>query len=470
MRFLPIAQAVAAQSPDSSILARNCYDCVAYTGTRIGYFKCCRGDKKKGNIMIPDVFLSDAEKALRTEFRDFVANEVPHQLLLDMDEEKVTYPREYVQALGHKNLLGLRFPREYGGRGMGWTAEITALEEIGVLGTALGCAFSMPSIVGEALNVFGTPAQKEKYLVPLLKGAIISAEALTEPRGGSDFFGATTRAEIKGDKFILNGQKRFVVGAEGADIFAVYCNTNPGGSPYERISLLLVERGMGVQVKHVYGLLGTRGGGTGRIVFKDVEVPKENIIGEINAGALIFNQMMIPERMTSAGGALGTARAALEVATRYANKRMAFGKKIRKFQSVSNMIASMVLKLDAARALTIGAAKTVDQGLPHRRLVSEAKRLATDAAWDVSNLAMRVMGGIGYTNVFPIERYVRDARLIQIWTGTNEVMDQIIQHEYFTEFLGASDSKRDLEKDAKDYQALEEKIYTDEDMWKGWDK
>jgi acyl-CoA dehydrogenase len=420
--------------------------------------------------MLPDVFLTEDEKKLREEVREFVANDVPRQLLLDMDDEKITYPREYVESLAKKNLLGLRFPKKYGGRGLSWTSEICALEEIGVLGCALGCAFSMPSIVGEALNVFGSEEQKQKYLVPILKGEIISAEALTEPRGGSDFFGATTRAVKKGDKYILRGQKRFVVGAEGADLFAVYCTTNPEGEPYERISMLLVERDMGVEVEHTYGLLGTRGGGTGRIVFKDVEVPVENVIGAENAGAMIFNQMMIPERMTSAGGALGGARAAMEIATKYANRRHAFGRKIRKFQSVSNMIAQMITQLDAARALVYGAAMTVDQKLPHRRLVSEAKRFATDMSWEVANMAMRAMGGIAYTNVYPIEKIVRDNRLIQIWTGTNEVMDQIIQHEYFTELLSEKAGKRNVEADAVNAETAGEKVYTDDDMWDGWDK
>ncbi len=419
--------------------------------------------------MLPDVFLSDEQKELRDEVRAFVKDEVPHQLILDMDEDKITYPREFVENLARHNLLGLRFPVKYGGRGLNWVSEIAALEEIGVLGSALGCAFSMPSIVGQAINVFGSEAQKEKYLAGILKGEIISAEALTEPRGGSDFFGATTKAVRKGDKFILKGQKRFVVGAEGADLFAVYCNTNPDGAPHERISMILVERDMGVEVEHVYGLLGTRGGGTGRIVFRDIEVPAENLVGELNSGALIFNQMMIPERMTSAGGALGGARAALEIAARYTNRRAAFGRKIREFQSVSNMIAKMITQLDAARGLVYGAAMTVDKGMPHRRLVSQAKRFATDMSWEVGNLAMRAMGGIAYTNVYPIERMVRDNRLIQIWTGTNEVMDQIIQHEYYKEILGAKNIGRDLEADAKEHKAKGEKVYTDDDMWKGWD-
>jgi acyl-CoA dehydrogenase len=418
--------------------------------------------------MLPDVFLTEEEKILRDEVRAFVKDKVPHQLLRDMDDEKVVYPRQYVEDLAAANLLGLRFPPQLGGRGMNWTAEIAALEEIGVLGTSLGCAFSMPSIVGEAINVFGSEQQKEKYLKPILAGKVISAEALTEPRGGSDFFGATSTAVREADYFILNGQKRFVVGAEGADLFAVYCKTNPEGSPYERISMLLVERDMGVRVDHIYGLMGTRGGGTGRIVFRDVKVPAENLVGELNSGAMIFNQMMIPERLTSAGGALGTARAALEIAARYSSRRHAFGRVINKFQSVSNMVAESVTLLDAARGIVYAAAKTVDSGLPHRRMVSEAKKFATDAAWEISNMSIRIMGGIGYTTVYPVERLVRDARLIQIWTGTNEVMSQIIQHEYYQELLNLPPG-RDLEKDACDAEGESEKCFTDEDMWRGFD-
>ncbi len=141
----------------------------------------------------------------------------------------------------------------------------------------------MPSIVGEALHAFGTEEQKQRFLVPMLRGDLISAEALTEPRGGSDFFGATTRAELKDAWFTVKGQKRFVVGAEGADFFLVYCNTNPDAAPHDRLSVLLIERDRkGVEVKYLYHLLGTRGGGTGRLVFRDVRVPQANLIGELN--------------------------------------------------------------------------------------------------------------------------------------------------------------------------------------------
>jgi len=421
--------------------------------------------------MLQDIFLNREEISLKEEVRNFVRAEVSPDLIKKMDRDEITYPREFVKSLGDHNLLGLRFPVAYGGRGLSWAAEIAALEEIGVLGTALGCAFAMPSIVGQALHSFGTEEQKEKFLKPLLKGDLVSAEALTEPRGGSDFFGAGTRAEIKDDHFIVKGQKRFVVAADGADFFIVYCNTNPQGKPHERISLILIEKDRpGVEVKYLYKLMGTRGGGTGRLIFRDVRVPASNLIGAINKGSEIFNTMMVPERLTSAGGSLGMARAALEVAVRYSDRRKAFGQKIRNFQGVSFKVADAVTRLDAARALTLAAGRSDDAGLPSaRRLVSEAKKFATDAAWDICNLAMQIVGGIGYTNVYPLERMIRDTRLIQIWTGTNDIMNLLIQHEYYREVLKDPNPGRMIEGDAEEAGQDDEKIYEDEEMWtKGW--
>jgi acyl-CoA dehydrogenase len=421
--------------------------------------------------MLQDVLLTDDEKGIRDEVRAFVKKDVPSDLLKKMDRDEITYPREFVEALGERNLLGLRFSTAYGGRGLNWTAEIAALEEIGVLGMALGCAFSMPSIVGEALHGFGSEGLKEQFLRPMLKGELVSAEALTEPRGGSDFFGATTSAKREGDHFVVRGQKRFVVAASGADFFVVYCKTDPEGKPHQRISLILIEADReGVEAKHLYNLLGTRGGGTGRLLFKDVKVPVSNLIGELNQGALIFNAMMVPERLTSAGGALGLARAALEVATRYSNRRYAFGRKIRDYQAVSFKAADSITMLDAGRAITHAAGKAADQRLPSsRRLVSEAKKFATDMCWEVCNQAMRMVGGIGYTNVFPIEKMVRDARLSQIWTGTNEIMSLLIQHEYYKELLNDPNPPRMSEADAEEAHLEDEKVYEDDEMWtKGW--
>ncbi len=414
-----------------------------------------------------DFMLRPEEQALKAEARQFVREEISSDFLRQMDKDKITYPREFVEKLAARNLRGIRFPQKYGGREMSWVAEVAATEEIGCLGTALGCAFVMPSIVGEALNMFGTEKQKQTYLKPYIEGKLVAAEALTEPRGGSDFFGAMTRAELKGDHFILNGMKRFVVGAEGADFFLVYCKTNfePAAHKYQKLSLLIVERGPGVETEYLYGLMGCRGGGTGRLVFREVKVPKENLVGELHGGALCFHQMMIPERLTSAAGCLGV-WGALDLAVRYSDKRRAFGQEIRKYQGVSFKIADAITQLDAARALTYMAARAVDANYPNvRRIVSEAKRFATEAAWDVVNNAMQVMGGIGYTDVYPIERILRDIRLGMIWTGTSEIMNLMIQHEYYNQVLDPAYDRRLLEDDAMHPDASE-RCYTDEDMQK----
>jgi len=413
----------------------------------------------------PAELLEDGARAVRDEARAF-ARSVPRQLLLDMDAERVRYPKDFLAEAGRCGLLGLRFPPAFGGRGLPWTAELAALEEVGVLGTSLGCLYSLVSIVGEALVHFGTEEQRRRYLAPMIAGSLAPAEALTEPRGGSDFFGAATRAVRHGDHFILDGQKRFVVGAEGADLFLVYARTAEGGDPRQAITAFLVERGDGVTVEHVYGLMGTRGGGTGRLRFRNCRVPADRILGGeagLGQGAAVFDQMMIPERMTSAGGALGMARAGLEVAARYAARRKAFGQEIRRFEGVSFKIAESLTQLEAAWALCRETGRAIDHGgIPAgrvRRMVSESKKFATETAWTVVNHAMQVMGGIGYTNVYPIERLLRDIRLITIWTGTNEIMDLVIQHEFYREFLNAPLPGRDLEGDAENAEAPEEKVY-----------
>jgi len=409
-----------------------------------------------------EVFMTEERKRLREEVRSFVKS-IPRQLLLDMDADKVRFPKEFLVEAGRRNLLGLRFPAEYGGRGLKWVDELIALDEISTLGMSLSCLYSLVSICGEGLNEFGTEAQKEKYLKPTLEGRMYCAEALTEPRGGSDFFGATTVARKEKGCYVLNGQKRFIVGAEGADYFLVYANTNPGAPVRDAISLFIVERDMGVEAKYIYGLMGTRGGGAGRIVLRDVRVPEENRVGEENCGARIFYQMMIPERMVS--GTTGASRATLEIAARYADKRKAFGQTIRNFEAVSFKIAECVTKLDAISAFSYAVAKTIDEDAGthgyQRRLVSELKKMSTDVQWEVVNDAMQVLGGIGYTSVFPVERALRDARLGMIWTGSAEVMNLIIQHEYYKELLARGVEGRDIEADVDltDEEIAEEKVY-----------
>ncbi len=411
-----------------------------------------------------DYLISQDAKDIKNEVRAFVKDGVPHSLIKKMDKEEINYPKEFLENLGKNNLIGLRFPVQYGGRGLNWECEVVALEEVGVLGSALPCLYSLPIITGEAMNSFGSEEQKLKYLKPMCEGKKYTAEALTEPRGGSDFFGATCTAVKEGDYYILNGEKRFVVGAEGADFFLVYAKTNldPNADPRSALSLFIVDRSKGVETEYLYGLLGTRGGGAGRLKFKDVEVPQKNIIMSEGEGGRIFYQMMIPERLTTAAGSLGSARTCLHIATKYSTKRKAFGQTINNFQAVNFKIADSITLLDAARSIVLNTARTIDAGAPpalQRRLVSESKKFSTKACWKIINNAMQIMGGIGYTTVYPIERILRDSRLGEIWTGTSEVMSLIIQHEYYKELLSEKWLDRDVEKDAIDADHEEEKHY-----------
>ncbi|MHA1576802.1 MAG: acyl-CoA dehydrogenase family protein [Candidatus Thorarchaeota archaeon] len=408
-----------------------------------------------------EVLLSDEEKSIRDEIRIFVRDKVDRLLILKMDSKEKEYPYEFVKGLGKANLLGLRFSKKDGGRGLAWVSEMVAIEEIGVLGIALGCAYSLPSIIGEALSKFGTDTQKKEYLTPIIKGEKIAGEGLTEPRSGSDFFGTNTTAIKKGENFVLNGEKRFVAGGVGADCFLIYAKTDFEAKPHESLSAFMVDRDSGVKVEEEYELMGCRGMGAARIVMKDLEIPEDNLVGKLNGGSDIFNAMMVPERLTSAAGAVGMGRAALEIAVRYADKREAFGRTIRRFEGISFKVADSAMELDAARGLIYRAAKVADTGAWCRKEVSIAKAYGTEAGFKAVHESMQILGGIGYTDVYPIERLYRDARLATIWTGSNEVQRLIIQNEVFKEILAEDASaKRDVELDTPGAHKTSEKVYS----------
>ena len=412
-----------------------------------------------------DFLLTDEQRALRDEVRDLVAW-VPRDLILDMDADRIRFPKEFLREAGRRNLLGCRYPREWGGRGLDWVSTCMVMDEVGRLGYIFACTFGVGAeLVCDAIIRHGTDDQKERYVRPLLRGDLFAAEGLTEPRGGSDFFGATTKAEDRGDHFVLNGQKRFIVGAEGADFFLVYARTAPETETHRGITAFLVDRGPGVDVAYHYGLMGCRGGGTGRVVFHDAKVPRTNVVGALNGGAAVFETMMIPERLGTAAMTLGPARVALEVAGRYTTRRKAFGKTIQRFQGVSFQVAEASMLVDAAASLVYTTARAVDAGLDPgrtRRYISETKKFVTESCQRAVHNAMQVMGGIGYTNVYPIERIHRDLRLASIWTGTNEVMSLIVAHEWYTEHARrpADDAaRRDFEADAAEADADGEKVY-----------
>ncbi len=411
-----------------------------------------------------DHLLSSEAKAFREEVRELV-KWVPRQMVLDMDQDRIQFPKAFLKEAGRRNLMGCRYPKQWGGRDMDWVTTAMAMEEVGTLGYMFACVFGVGAeLVCDAIIRHGSDDQKEKYVKPLLKGERFAAECLTEPRGGSDFFGTTTTAVEDGDGFIINGQKRFIVGAEGADCFLVYAKTAPEASPHEAITCFIVDRGPGVETQYLYGLMGCRGGGAGRIVFRDVRVPRSNVVGAINGAYAVFNTMMIPERLGTAAMTVGAARPALDVATGYSSRRKAFGTTINTFQGVSFQIADAAMLLDASRAMVYATCTAVDSGespATIRRMVSQTKKFVTESCQQVAHHAMQVMGGIGYTNVYPVERIVRDLRLASIWTGTNEVMSMIIANEWYRRHASRKADKgvRNWEFDAAQADAADEKIY-----------
>ncbi|HOG06967.1 MAG: acyl-CoA/acyl-ACP dehydrogenase [Syntrophales bacterium] len=413
-----------------------------------------------------DYLMTREQLKIRDEARELV-KWVPRQMILDMDADVIKFPKEFLREAGRRNLLGCRYPKKWGGREMDWVTTCMLMEEIGTLGYEFSCVFGVGAeLVCDAIILHGTDEQKEKYVKPLLKGELFAAECLTEPRGGSDFFGATTKAEDRGDYFLLNGQKRFIVGGEGADYFLLYARTNfdPDVKPQASLTAFIVDRGPGVETKYLYGLMGCRGGGTARLVFKDAKVPKANIVGRLHGAYDVFNTMMIPERLGTAAMTIGAARPALEVATNYTARRKAFGQIIAQFEGVSFQIAEAVMLLDAARSMAYVTASAVDRGAEMhrvRRMVSESKKFITEACQKVVHNAMQVCGGIGYTNVLPIERIHRDVRLASIWTGTSEVMSMITAHEWYREYFQAKAAHltREHDLDAAEAEAADEIIY-----------
>jgi alkylation response protein AidB-like acyl-CoA dehydrogenase len=411
-----------------------------------------------------EYLLNAEQKKLRDEARDFVKS-IPRKMILDMDADKIQFPREFLQEAGKRNLMGCRYPKQWGGRGMDWVSTCMVMEEIGRLGYIFACTFGVGAeLVCDAVILHGTDDQKEKYVKPLLQGKIFAAECLTEPRGGSDFFGTTTTAKDMGDHFLVNGQKRFIVGGEGADYFLVYARTDPAGEPHKSISCFIVDKTEGVKAEYLYGLMGCRGGGAARMIFKDVRVPKENLLGKLNQGVAVFNTMMIPERLGTAAMTIGAAAPAVDVATGYTSRRKAFGRPVAEFQGVSFQVAEAVTLLDASRAMIYATARAVDEKIDEkqiRRLVSQSKKFVTESCQKAVHNAMQVMGGIGYTNIYPVERILRDLRLASIWTGTNEVMSMIIANEWYKESFQSRKTNvlRDMEEDAAEAGAKDEKIF-----------
>jgi alkylation response protein AidB-like acyl-CoA dehydrogenase len=388
-----------------------------------------------------DVMLSKEEVSFREGFKAFLDRlDLSFILRMDKEDEK-EFPKDFVRALGQNNYLGIPLPKDVGGRGLNTVSAILAEEELGALAFPLGCAMGMSTYLCRAIYKYGTPDLWKRYIVPTMKADLICAEGITEPLKGSDIARLMTTAKKQGGSYIIAGEKRFQKGGVGADWFLTFARTNPHVAPHKGITAFIAERKHGVEVVEQFNLMGWRGMGASHLLFKDVAVPQENRVGEEDQGFEILMYLLQTERLMEAATSLGSARECLKIAVRYSDAREQFEKKIREFQAINFKIADMAATLDAGRLLCLRAAKIIDEEekRPNKE-VSMAKFFSTEAAWNIIDQCLQILGGIGYTDYYPIERFLRDVRVAKIYTGTNEIMRELTQRAVYEELMAEKPS------------------------------
>lgn len=368
-------------------------------------------------------FHTSHEDDIRDLARKFAQNELlPH---VEKDEETETFRPELIQRLGTLGLTGLPISEEWGGAGLGYQEYCVALEEIAAVNAGYAISVSVSGLTQIILQNFGTEAQKKKYLPGLTAGKVIGAFSLSEAASGSDAGGLRTTAKRSGKNYILNGTKLWTTQGDSAGTMILMART--GGTGPKGVTAFIVEKGMsGLKCGKKEKKMGLNTSHTMELVLQNVEVPEENRVGEEGQGLEVALGALYTGRITIGACALGIARAALEVATGHAREREQFGKKIGEFQGISFMLADMKTLWDASMLLVRRAAWLRDQKQNYIQEASMAKLFATDMAMKVTVDAVQILGGSGYTKDFPVERYMREAKVMQIFEGTNQIQRMII--------------------------------------------
>ncbi len=369
--------------------------------------------------------VTDEHEALRKKVREFVETEVkPIAFMLDQNNE---FPTEAIKKFGEMGLMGIPYPKKYGGAGLDTLSYAIAVEELSRVDGGTGVILSAHVSLGSyPIMAFGTEEQKKKYLVPLAKGEKIGAFGLTEPNAGSDAGGTETTAVIEGDYYILNGEKIFITNAPKADTYIIFAVTTPGIGT-KGISAFIVEKGWeGFTFGDHYDKLGIRSSSTAQLLFNDVKVPKENLLGREGEGFKIAMATLDGGRIGIAAQALGIAQGAYEHALEYAKEREQFGKPIAHQQVISFKLADMATKLRAARLLVYTAAELKENHLPFGMESAMAKQYASDVCLEIVNDALQIFGGTGYLKGMEVERAYRDAKICTIYEGTNEIQRLVI--------------------------------------------
>lgn len=372
------------------------------------------------------LFKTTAEhEALRAKVREFAESEVkPIAFMLDKNNE---FPTEAIKKLGEMDLMGIPYPKEYGGAGLDALSYAIAVEELSRVDGGTGVILSAHVSLGSyPIMAFGTEEQKKKYLAPLAKGEKIGAFGLTEPNAGSDAGGTETTAVLEGDYYILNGEKIFITNAPKADTYIIFAVTTPDIGT-KGISAFIVEKGWeGFSFGDHYDKLGIRSSSTAQLLFNDVKVPKENLLGKEGEGFKIAMATLDGGRIGIASQALGIAQGAYEHALEYAKERIQFGKPIAHQQIISFKLADMATKLRAARFLVYSAAELKENHEPYGMESAMAKQYASDICLEVVNDALQIFGGSGYLKGMEVERAYRDAKICTIYEGTNEIQRVVI--------------------------------------------
>ncbi len=379
-----------------------------------------------------DFDLGETADMLRGQVEAFAADEiVPRAAAIDREND---FPADLWRKMGALGVLGITVEEEYGGAGMGYLEHVVAMEEISRASASVGLSYGAHSnLCVNQIRRNGTEAQKRKYLPRLIAGEHVGALAMSEPGAGSDVVGMRTRAEKRGDRFVLNGSKMWITNGPNADVLVVYAKTDPDAGP-RGITAFLIERGFeGFSTAQKLDKLGMRGSNTCELVFQDCEVPEENVLGAVGAGVNILMSGLDYERAVLAAGPLGIMQSCMDAVMPYVHERKQFGQPIGEFQLMQGKIADMYATMNACRAYVYAVAKACDRGQTTRKDAAGAILYAAEKATWMALEAIQALGGNGYINDYPTGRLLRDAKLYEIGAGTSEIRRMLIGRELFRE-------------------------------------
>jgi len=379
-----------------------------------------------------DFQLSETTTMLREAVINFAKQEVA-PIAAEVDETN-TFPRSLWPKLGEMGLLGITAPEEFGGANMGYLEQIIAIEEISRVSASIGLSYGAHSnLCVNQINRLGTDAQKQKFLPPLIRGEHLGALAMSEAGSGSDVMSMRLRAEAKGDVFVLNGTKMWITNGPGADILIVYAKTEPEAGAHGITAFIIEKNFKGFSTAQKLDKLGMRGSDTCELVFDNCEVPKGNILGELNEGVKVLMSGLNYERVVLAAGPLGIMQACMDLVLPYIHERKQFGKAIGEFQLIQAKIADMYTTLNATRAYLYAIARGCDQDNCNQKDAAGVILYAAENATQMALQTIQCLGGNGYINEFPAGRLLRDAKLYEIGAGTSEIRRLVVGRNLFEE-------------------------------------